>query len=76
MFFPPLRWRTWLGAAAGWERIGRRWLQAFSGVIVIEATKQLYGAVPTKPLKRRGRIALPLPQPAVPSARQIPFIQE
>jgi SAM-dependent methyltransferase len=76
LFFPPFRWRTWLSAAPGWERIGRRWLQAFSGVIVIEATKQLYGAVPTKPLRRRGRIALPLPQPAVPSARHIPFQPE
>ena len=58
------------------ERIGRRWVQAFSGVIIIEATKQLYGAVPTRPLKRRGRIALPLPQPAVPTAHRIPYFND
>src|SRR5437667_312090 len=36
LFFWPFRWRTWLRTAPGWERISLRWLQAFSGVIVIE----------------------------------------
>jgi hypothetical protein len=61
----PFAWRAWLKAAPGWERIGRRWFSAFSGVIVIEAMKQLYGAQPVKAVKRRARFAtLGMPAPA------------
>jgi hypothetical protein len=66
-----LRWRAWLRTAPGWERISLRWLQAFSGVIVIEATKQLYGAVPNRVIHRRSRITLPLPAQPLPTARHL-----
>jgi SAM-dependent methyltransferase len=71
LFFWPLRWRAWLRTAPGWERISLRWLQAFSGVIVIEATKQLYGAVPNRVIHRRSRITLPLPAQPLPTARHL-----
>ena len=33
-------WRIPLDEA--WERIGRRWFPTFSGVLMVEASKQLY----------------------------------
>lgn len=64
LLFAPFTWRFWLKAAPGWERIGRRWFSAFSGVIVVEAMKQLYGSTPTKVVKRRVRFTIGIPAPA------------
>ena len=70
LLFMPFSWRAWLKAAPGWERIGRRWFSTFAGVIVIEAMKQLYGAAPTKAVKRRVRFSAPIGIPA-PATRQM-----
>jgi SAM-dependent methyltransferase len=32
-----------------WEKLGKRWLQPFGGVLITEASKQLYSIIPTKP---------------------------
>ena len=69
LLFMPFTSRAWLKAAPGWERIGRRWFSTFAGVIVIEAMKQLYGAQPTKAVKRV-RFTAPLGMPA-PATREI-----
>ncbi len=42
LFFPPMRSPFMLTAAPAWEEIGARWFQAFSGAVMIEASKQLY----------------------------------
>lgn len=42
LFVPPLRAPFLLTAATAWEEIGVRWFEAFSGVVMIEASKQLY----------------------------------
>ncbi|HEV8679695.1 MAG TPA: methyltransferase domain-containing protein, partial [Stellaceae bacterium] len=42
LFIPPARSRMMLRAAAAWERIGRRWFPTFAGVLMVEATKQIY----------------------------------
>ncbi len=54
LFVPPLRSRMVLGAAPAWEKIGRRFLPQFAGVVTMEATKQIY-AIPatTAPARRR-----------------------
>ncbi len=44
LFYPPLRSRMLLSAAPAWEEIGQRWFPTFAGVVVFEATKQIYGA--------------------------------
>src|SRR3954451_412341 len=49
---PPLRWRSLLGSGASWERVGRSMWPAFAGVIIVEATKQLYQGVPARAVKR------------------------
>ena len=42
LFIPPSRKRVILRAAPAWERIGARWFPSFAGVVLIEATKQIY----------------------------------
>ncbi len=42
LFVPPFRSRTLLRSAPAWERIGRRWFPTFSGLLLVEAGKQLY----------------------------------
>jgi len=42
LFIPPLRKRIVLRSAPAWERIGKRWFPTFAGVVLIEATKQIY----------------------------------
>ncbi len=42
LFIPPARERVMLRSAPAWERIGKRWFPRFAGVVLIEATKQIY----------------------------------
>ena len=42
LFIPPAKHRMMLRSAAAWERIGRRWFPTFAGVVLVEATKQIY----------------------------------
>lgn len=43
LFVPPTRSRMLLSSAVAWEEIGERWFKTFAGVVVFEATKQIYG---------------------------------
>lgn len=61
LFVPPLPWRTLLRGAAAWERVGRRIGPRFAGVAIIEAEKDLFGAIPlpvveTTTGRRRGAV--------------------
>lgn len=53
---PPSRSRMMLSTTAAWENIGGRWFRAIGGVIIIEATKQIYAATPTGERVRRRRV--------------------
>ena len=67
LYIPPVRWPPLLTAASAWEQIGHRWFQAFAGVVMIEASKQLYQPtqVRARATVRRPRlIPLPSAQPA------------
>ena len=46
LFVPPFPWRTLLRGAAAWERVGRRIGPRFAGVAIVEAEKDLFGAIP------------------------------
>lgn len=46
LFVPPSRSRMVIASAPAWEKIGFRWFQTFSGVLVIEAGKEIYAATP------------------------------
>jgi len=53
LFVPPSRLRPVLRGAALWERAGRKLAPQFAGVTLTEASKDLYGAVPTGATARR-----------------------
>ncbi len=56
LFIPPARSRVMLRSALAWERIGRRWFPTFAGVLMVEATKQIY-AKPAAARAPRRRLA-------------------
>lgn len=63
LFVPPTISRFMLRSAAVWERIGERWFTTFGGVVLVEATKQIYGARPLaeRVKKKPRRVYLPIP---------------
>jgi SAM-dependent methyltransferase len=46
LYMPPSRRRMAAAAAPAWERIGGRWFPRLGGVLVTEASKQIYAATP------------------------------
>jgi SAM-dependent methyltransferase len=65
LYMPPFNWRFLLRWPVFWERLGLVLWPAFSGVIIVEATKQVYGAVPVKAVKKKtSRRLVPVPAPA------------
>jgi len=42
LFIPPAKGRMIIRSAPAWERIGKRWFPTFAGVLLVEATKQIY----------------------------------
>jgi len=61
LYIPPSRWRFVLTSAPAMERIGRRLFPTFSGVLLIEAIKQIYGAAPTANVARARRKLVVIP---------------
>ncbi len=51
LFMPPLRWRVITPAALAWERVGSIVWPAFSGVLIVEAMKQVYAGL-REPVRR------------------------
>ena len=66
LFVPPAtRSRMMLRSAGAFERIGARWFNRFGGVVMIEATKQLYRPAAERAEKRRA-VYVPANAPLVP----------
>ena len=61
LFIPPARRRMILRSAAAWERIGRRWFPTFAGVVLVEATKQIYAKPTAARAPRRRLVYTPHP---------------
>jgi SAM-dependent methyltransferase len=54
LFIPPVKRRMLLRSAAAWERVGQRWFPTFAGVVLVEATKQIYAKpIAARPPRRR-----------------------
>ena len=53
LFVPPSRRRFLLSSAGALENIGQRWFKTFAGVILMEATKQIYAASSQAPARRQ-----------------------
>ncbi|HYD98771.1 MAG TPA: methyltransferase domain-containing protein [Alphaproteobacteria bacterium] len=60
LFVPPMASRVMLRTAGAWEAVGVRWFKTFAGVVMIEATKQIYAA-PLARRPRRRRLLVPVP---------------
>jgi SAM-dependent methyltransferase len=61
LFIPPVRSRVILRSAAAWERIGQRWFPTFAGVVLVEATKQIYAKPMAARAPRRRLVYNPVP---------------
>jgi SAM-dependent methyltransferase len=61
LFIPPATSRMMLRSAAAWERIGRRWFPTFAGVLLVEATKQIYAKPAAIRQPRRRLVYAPAP---------------
>jgi SAM-dependent methyltransferase len=61
LFIPPVGSRMMLGAAPAWERVGGRWFQTFAGVVMVEATKQIYAKPTAARTPRRRLVYTPAP---------------
>ena len=46
LFMPPLSSGLALASAPAWEKIGNRFLKGLAGVLLLEASKQIYAAAP------------------------------
>lgn len=61
LFVPPFGLRSFLRSAVAWERMGEFLGQRFAGVILVEASKQIYAIPPLgQPVKAR-RLRIPAP---------------
>ena len=59
LFIPPSTSRMMLRSAAAWERIGKRWFPTFAGVLMVEATKQIYAKPAAARAPRRRLVYTP-----------------
>ncbi|MBT5432317.1 MAG: methyltransferase domain-containing protein [Alphaproteobacteria bacterium] len=59
LYVPPSQKGLSLWSAPAWERIGRRWGLPLPGVVLVEASKQIYGALPAGRRSLRQRILVP-----------------
>jgi hypothetical protein len=63
---PPIERGWFLRSAPAWERTGAMIASPFAGVHIVEATKQVYRAIPAK--RERTRLIPALPPVLVPSS--------
>lgn len=67
---PPIRRRPWLRSGRTWEEVGTALWGAFAGVIIVEATKQLYQGIPARGRSRPRAVFRPALVPPPASARE------
>src|SRR5947207_6182950 len=61
LFIPPAKRRMIMRSAPAWERIGRSWFPTFAGVLLVEATKQIYAKPAAVRAPRRRLVYAPAP---------------
>ncbi|MBX9824550.1 MAG: class I SAM-dependent methyltransferase [Xanthobacteraceae bacterium] len=74
LYVPPVQRSWFLRSAVAWERVGATLSAPFAGVHIVDATKQVYRAIPAR---REKRVLVPSLKPALapapsPTARQAP----
>src|SRR5438477_10425652 len=61
LFIPPAKGRMIMRSAPAWQRIGRSWFPTFAGVLLVEATKQIYAKPAAIRAPRRRLVYAPAP---------------
>src|SRR5436305_14761187 len=61
LLIPPAQRRLIRRSAPAWERIGRSWFPTFAGVLLVEATKQIYAKPAAVRAPRRRLVYAPAP---------------
>lgn len=69
LYMPPFSWRVLLRWPVFWERLGLVLWPAFSGVIMAEASKQIYAGLPVKEVRSKRRRVVPVPAGVTPRDR-------
>lgn len=66
LYVPPSRKRFILGSANAWERVGRRVVPRFAGLVAVEGRKTLSRGIPARPRKLADLVPAltPVPKPA------------
>ena len=59
LFIPPAKGRMIMRSSPAWERIGKRWFSTFAGVLLVEATKQIYAKPAAIRVPRRRLVYTP-----------------
>jgi len=62
LFIPPINSRFLMATAPAWEKIGDRFFSRVSGVVMVEAAKQVYAGLPARGRRLRGRL-IPVANP-------------
>lgn len=66
LYMPPFNWRVLLRWPGFFERLGLMLWPAFSGVLMVEARKQVYAAVPARERAKFRRRIVPMPAGVTP----------
>jgi SAM-dependent methyltransferase len=62
LFMPPFRSRFVLRSATAWEQVGARWFPTFAGVLIVEASKQIYAGTALSKESEQARPYAVVPQ--------------
>lgn len=58
LFVPPFPWRAALRGAGLWEKVGRGTMRSLGGLVVLEAEKDLFAAMPAGAVSLRRRVVM------------------
>jgi SAM-dependent methyltransferase len=61
LYVPPIRSRMLLSSAGAWEEVGQRWFPSFAGVVLFEASKQVFAGQPLQAQAKRRHAYAPVP---------------
>ena len=73
LYIPPIPRGWFLRSARAWERTGATLSAPFAGVHIVEATKQIYRAIP---VRREKRVLVPSLEPVLARTLGVPLFQE
>lgn len=59
LYIPPTQSRFFLSTASPWEKLGHKWFQNLSGVLIVEATKQVYAGAKVGEVTWKEKLQLP-----------------